>query len=200
MNSFILRAKPHDIDREEEFLEGRLSIGWPCNQSLEGADRDQIKGILSSFYEGLSEVSISMVDLFVHMPKDAIILTPSLQDKTLIHLFKTTSNYKYDPLSDNEKAGNPHFINAIYLKTVVRNLLPKPVLKSLSGARKTLSRISQHYGILDEYISNNFQVNRGVKPKYNKFQCEAIDVIYNLLDSEDEHVRLKAAIAIIELS
>jgi len=198
MNAYILRAKPHGIDQEEEFLSGQISVGWPCGKSLENCDRGVIASTLAKSYNTLSEISISMVDLFVHMPEGSIVLSPSINNKSLIHIFKTTSGYQYDSSKDNAACGNPHFIEAEHLKTVSRNTLPSPVFKSLSGARKTLSRISQHYGILDNYISSGFNVTKKIVNNTDG-PIDATTVLYDLLSSEDEHIRLQAAIAVLNL-
>jgi len=197
MNAYILRSKPNGINRESEFLGGRVSIGWPCGESLSGKDRDDISIILTKRYSDISEISVSMVKLFVQMPVGSIVLTPSLQDKSLIHILRTNSTYKYDHLS--EANGNPHFIQAEYLKTVPRSKLPKAVIRSLSGARKTFSRISQHFDLLDEFIGSGFEADIEIPPALIGSKAEAINVLYDLLSSENEKIRLQAAVAIMEL-
>lgn len=199
MSAYILRAKPHGKDRENDFLAGQISIGWPCGQSFLGKNRDELAKILSTAYPEVSETSISMVDLFVKMPSGSIILTPSIQDKSLIHIFKTLSTCKYSPSADNDEVGNPHFIEAEYLKTVPRINLPEAVVSSLSGARKTLSRISQHFERLDDFIDANFNVEAELPSELHSNKAEALQVLYELLNSQDENIRLQAAIAIIKL-
>ena len=152
MSAYILRALPHNINREDQFLTGRLSIGWPVNRNFQNLDRSEIKEILENEYDDISGIKISMVEQFVHMPKGSIILSPSVNDKLLIHIFKTTSKYRYDATKDNDTDGNPHYIEAEFLKTVTRKSLPNEVLKSLSGALKTLSNISQHNQVLEDFI------------------------------------------------
>ena len=139
-----------------------------------------------------------MVDLFVNMPVGSIVLTPSIKDKAQVHIFKTSSAYQYDKSADNDERGNPHFINVTHVKTVSRANLPPAVIRSLSGARKTLSRISQYFDLLDEYISSDFDAESVVTYAVSEGKTEAFNVLYELLNSEDENVRLKAAIAILE--
>jgi hypothetical protein len=198
MNAYILRAKPHGKDQENEFLDGRLSIGWPCDVSFEGMNREELSSILTKKRQDITETSVSMVDLFVKMPIDSIVLTPSLQNRSLIHIFRTVSIYKYDQLADGNEKGNPHFVDAIFLKTVARDSLPKAVLRSLSGARKTLSRISQHFDLLDDFVSSGFDANLDVLPLTIDNRAEAMNVLSELLNSETESIRLQAAIAIVQ--
>lgn len=197
MNAYILRCKPHGFNREQEFLDGRISIGWPCGKSLEKKSRAEISKVLADKYDDLSEISVSMVNLFVDMPVGSIVLTPSIKNKALIHIFKTTSSYQYDSAADRADVGNPHFASVEFLKTVSRADLPPAVIRSLSGARKTLSRISQHFDLLDEYISSNFEVESTSEMSVLGNRAEALNVLYELLGSEDENIRLNAAIAIL---
>ena len=198
MNAYILRAKPHGKNQESEFLDGRLSVGWPCGVNFEEKTREELSSILIGKYPEITETSVSMVDLFVKMPITSIVLTPSLQDRSLIHIFRTTSIYKYDHPADLDEKGNPHFVEAEFLKTVARDSLPKAVLRSLSGARKTLSRISQHYDILDDFVSSGFDADLDVLPSSEGNRAEAMNVLYELLSSDDDSIRLQAAIAIVE--
>lgn len=199
MNAYILRAKPHRKNREKSFLDGRISIGWPCGESFEGKNRAEISVILTNIDAEISEISVSMVGLFVEMPIGSIVLTPSLQDKSLIHLLRTTSTYKYDSAADSDDIGNPHYIDAEHLKTVPRSTLPKAVLRSLSGARKTLSRISQHFELLADFINAGFEVDPETQLDSRDSRVEAVKVLYDLLSSNNENIRLQAAIAIIGL-
>ncbi len=199
MNAYILRSKPHGKHRENEFLAGKISIGWPCGESLEKKTREEISNILIKEYPEISEISVSMVGLFVKIPIGSIILTPSLQNKSLIHILKTTNTYKYDSSADNDAIGNPHFIEADYLKTLPRVSLPKAVVRSLSGARKTLSRISQHFDLLDDFIGSGFNADEELLSDSTNNKAEALDVLYELLSSDNENIRLQAAIAIVGL-
>ncbi|EMN4468569.1 MULTISPECIES: hypothetical protein [Aeromonas] len=198
MNAYILRCKPHGFNREQDFLEGRISIGWPGVGNLDNKSREEVSELLGQKYGDLSQISVSMVDLFVNMPVGSIVLTPSIKDKAQVHIFKTSSAYQYDKSADNDERGNPHFINVTHVKTVSRANLPPAVIRSLSGARKTLSRISQYFDLLDEYISSDFDAESVVTYAVSEGKTEAFNVLYELLNSEDENVRLKAAIAILE--
>ncbi|USE70762.1 hypothetical protein CTT31_17205 [Pseudoalteromonas maricaloris] len=197
MNAYILRCKPHGFNREQEFLDGRISIGWPCGTSLANKSREEVAKTLAGRYADLSEISVSMVNLFVDMPANSIVLTPSISNKALIHIFKTTSVYQYDSDADQEDVGNPHYVTVELLKTVSRADLPPAVIRSLSGARKTLSQISQHYDLLDDYIVSGFEAESAPEVTCSGNKAEALNVLYELLASENETIRLNAAIAIL---
>lgn len=197
MNAYILRCKPHGINREQDFLDSRISIGWPCGVSLEKKSRTEISKLLAGRYSDLSEISVSMVNLFVDMPVGSIVLTPSIKNKAMIHIFKTTTAYQYDHSADSDDIGNPHFASVEFLKTVARANLPPAAIRSLSGARKTLSRISQHFDLLDDYIHSDFKAKCISVTSVLGNKEEALNVLYELLASDDESIRLNAAITIL---
>lgn len=197
MNAYILRCKPDGFNREQEFLDGRISIGWRCGKSLAKMSREEISKVLSDNYDDLSEISVSMVNLFVDISANSIVLTPSIKNKSLIHIFKVTSEYQYDYLADRDDIGNPHYATVEFLKTVPRAGLPKSVIRSLSGARKTLSQIYQHYELLDAYIRSDFELDSSPEITNSGDKSEALNVLYKLLTSENESIRLNAAIAIL---
>lgn len=193
MSAFILRSKPSGYDRETQFKNGKISIGWARGCSFEGLNRNQLSEVLG---DKKSAITLSMVQLFVHMPIGSIILTPSLNNSNLIHILITKSTYKYDASADNKEIGNPHYIEANFLKTIPKKSLPNEVLHSLSGARKTLSRISQYYDVLTSFINRGFEVeNEKIRLSSNseEVKSEAIRVVFELLSSQSEEIRLKAA-------
>jgi predicted Zn-ribbon and HTH transcriptional regulator len=193
VSAFILRSKPSGYDRETQFKNGKISIGWARGCSFEGLTRNKLSEVLS---DKTSATTLSMVQLFVHMPVGSIVLTPSLENSNLIHIFITTSTYKYDASSDNKEIGNPHYIEANFLKTIPKKSLPNEVLHSLSGARKTLSRISQYYDVLTSFINRGFDVeDEKIHSSSNcdEMKSEAMKVVFELLSSQNEEIRLKAA-------
>lgn len=201
MSSYIMRSKPHGKNRETKFLEGYISIGWPCGESLEGKNKEGINSTISAKYPDIKPTSLSMIHHFVQMPIGSIVLTPSIKDKSLIHCFKTISTYKYDKNSDTGEIGNPHYIEVEYLKTVRRTDLPEAIINSLSGAQKTLSNISKHNDILNDFINNSSEkvldiLNEAERKK--RVHNQLINMLYELTDSENENVRLGAIVAILE--
>jgi hypothetical protein len=197
MNSYILRSKPHDFNREDEFLAGKISIGWPCGVDLEGKDRSAVSAFLHKRYHKITETAVSMVMMFLSIPVNSIILTPSVNNRNQIHVFRTITAYRYIKEADNDEIGNPHTINIEHLKTITRDSLPVAVLRSLSGAKKTLSRISQHSDLLNDFIESGFDNDvDSVSPSICNKE-EALKVLQELLSSEDESIRLQAALGIL---
>ena len=100
-NVFVLRAKPSGIDREDQFLDGTISIGWGVGESLKGMSRDTIEQKLIAKYGNFKAVNVTQVCFFVSLPIGSIILTPSNKSRD-IHIFKTTSEYIYTPENETE--------------------------------------------------------------------------------------------------
>jgi len=194
MNIYILRAKPHNRNRENEFLNGKISIGWPCSQNLDGKKRNELETILKEKYSAISTINISQVEQFINIPQDSIVITPSIKNKSLIHLFKTRSTYKYNPINDNNEIGNPHFIDVELIKTIERLELPENIRRSLSGARKTVSNISKHSKIMEAFLNNENPISSELT---NQRKEEVLNVLEELLKSDNEEIRLKASIELL---
>ena len=191
MNIYILRSKPHNNNREDEFLNGRISIGWPCNHNLNLLKRPDLAIILKKNYSNMSEINISQVEQFINMPNNSIVITPSINNKNQVHIFKTISTYQYDLSKDNEEIGNPHFIDVILIKTIEKSKLPEDIKRSLSGARKTVSNISKHSRIMESFLSKKDNNSN------NEQREESIKVLKELLKSKNEEIRLKASIELL---
>lgn len=191
MNIYILRSKPHYYNRENEFLNGKISIGWPCNHNLNLLPRLDLEIILKKRYSDISGINISQVEHFINMPSNSIVITPSIKDKKQVHIFKTTSTYQYDISKDNDLIGNPHFIDAKLIKTIQKSELPEDVMKSLSGARKAVSNISKHSKIVLSFLSEKDN------PIYDNKRAKGLKVLEELLKSDNEEIRLKASIELL---
>lgn len=191
MNTYILRSKPHYNNREDEFLNGRISIGWPCNHNLNLKKRHDLEIILKKKYLDMSKINISQVEQFINMPNNSIAITPSIKDKSQVHIFKTISTYQYDASKDNEEIGNPHFIDVNLIKTIQKSELPEDVKKSLSGARKTVSNISKHSKLMESFLSAKDDIS------YPRKREKVIKVLEELLHSDNEEIRLKASIELL---
>lgn len=198
-NLYLVRCKPHGIDREQEFIGGRISIGWPCEESLEGMNRDEISDTLADKYD-MSGISVSMVDQFVKMKEGSIVLAPSLE-KDDIHVLRTTSSYIHE--IDKVEDGNPHCINGEYLCSVQRCDMPNSMGKSLRGARKTVSRLFRHNRTFHSFLEKGCQ--ECAAEEHEDLENMAVDreaaltVLKELLASKDDNIRLQAAIALVNL-
>lgn len=193
----IVRAKPDGINREDQFLAGIVSIGWPTNTSLESKDRKAIEAILENAFPDLSAISITQVCIFTKLSPGSIILTPSYKSRD-IHIFRAISSYTFK--SEWISEGNPHTVKVEHIKTVKRSEFSEIVNRALTAARKTVTNFDKYSKEILETLGN------GKKPdveKHPSLQCDtetiaaAHQALKELLKSDNEEIRLKAALALL---
>lgn len=200
-NVFVIRAKPHGTNREDQFLSGTISIGWPTKESLEKMDWKAIEKTMKPLYPDISTISITQIHNFVRMPVGSIILTPSYKNRD-IHVFETISGYSYIPEWSTDEIGNPHTIKVNYLKTLIRDHFSETVNRALLAAKKTVTDFSKYSNEILLIISNEFE--NAICPKNEKAsqekdaELEARNTLKELLKSSNEEIRLKAALALLD--
>ena len=198
---FVVRAKPHGTDREDQFLAGTISIGWPTDESLRGKDWYAIEKILKPAYPKITTMSITQVHNFVHIPIGSIILTPSYKNRD-IHIFETISDYSYISEWSNEKIGNPHTIKVNYLKTLSRNQFSEIINRALLAAKRTVTNFSKYSNeilmIIENDIANTKDTKGSKSTQENDAEIEARRTLKELLKSSNEEIRLKAALALLD--
>lgn len=206
MKVFVVRAKPHGVDRESQFLSGIISIGWPTSESLANKNRVELAKILrDKFNDDMSEIAITMVQSFIDIPVGSIVLTPSYQSSN-IHVFQTTSTYRYVAEWSDDDVGNPHVIEAKYLRTVSRQQFSIIVQKALKSAKRTVSNFSKYSNEILDVAFESFdtidleknQSSKGLQEAYEgNDELEARQTLKELLKSDNDEVRLKAALALL---
>lgn len=196
---FVVRCKPHDIIKEDEFLKGTLSVGWPSLGNLTGMTREQIEPIFNSSYPSHGPIRLSQLYNFITIPKGTAVLTPSVYNRD-VHLFITTSGYIYnkeqdifDNNADNKDKGNPHQIKARFIKTLAREDFSTKLQAALNAAKRTVTNLSVYMPEIEAILNNEKVENTD-----NKYRDEALETLSKLLKSEDENIRLQAAINILK--
>jgi hypothetical protein len=199
----VVRAKPHGFDREAEFMNGLISIGWPVGCSFEGKNRSQIGDFLDSI--GLrTELAISQIQNFVSLPSGSIILNPSIQSRK-VHVFVESGPYFYRQELEKEPKtgeafGNPHTIQAKYLRSLPRTSFPDIVQRALNAARKTVTRFDKYAESIHSVINQESdQSGQLASSGSSEIKKEVIDSLRELLKSPKEETRLKAALALKDL-
>lgn len=197
---FVVRAKPHGIDREDQFISGTISIGWPTNESLKDKDWYAIEKIIKSVNPEITTLSITQIHNFVHIPIGTIILTPSYKNRD-IHIFETISDYSYIPEWSDDKIGNPHTIKVNYLKTLSRNHFSEIVNRALLAAKRTVTNFSKYSNEILMIIENDTGKMRDETGlnciQKNDTEIEARQTLKELLNSSNEEIRLRAALALL---
>lgn len=199
----VVRSKPHGFDREKEFLNGVISIGWPVGLSFAGASREEIASMLEA-HGKYTELEVSQIFNFVHLPPGSIILTPSTSTRE-VHVFAETKAYSYRPEMDidpgqNQKWGNPHVIEAKHVRSVSREIFPENVQRALKAARKTVTRFTKYADDIREALARAAQGQATAPPLPEaELKREIVDALRGLLRSPNEDTKLRAALALKEL-
>ncbi|CAN2041354.1 conserved hypothetical protein [Candidatus Magnetomoraceae bacterium gMMP-15] len=208
---YFIRCKPHGIPREDQFRQGFISIGWPTGLSFEGKNWEEIaETIKNTRGEKPKSLEVTQCYNFVNIPIGSIILTPSVEDTEKIYVFKTLTSYEYDP--DRENDGNPHTIRSALFKTVNRNTFTDQVQRSMRAARRTVTNFSKYAdeilktvgsAILDYEIDElplPPPIDKPVKKKEYKEDEKSVAkaALRELLNSDNEEIKLKAALALLE--
>ena len=197
----LVRAKPHNHDRESEFKNGVVSIGWPVGSSFEGKTREQIGDLLDE-NGWLKPIAISEIWNFVNLPPGSIILSPSLETRE-IHVLVESEPYFYrpeledDPGTDEQPWGNPHTIKAKYLKSLPREKFPMEVQRALNAARKAVTRFDKYAEKIKAVIAG--ESNQAGNLSYaaaSDLKQEVVGTLRELLRSSEEATRLQAALAL----
>ncbi|QTA80887.1 Uncharacterized protein dnl_32020 [Desulfonema limicola] len=210
---YFLRSKPSGRDREEEFLKGELSIGWAYGESFKNKDKEEIAVTMKKVWPDAGSLDFTQCYNFATIPIGSIVLTPSLKDPSNINVFKTISEYMYKP--EFEDAGNPHQIKAILVKTVKRNSFSEPFKRSMQAARRTITIMSKYIDDIlktvghdvidyeiDPYVPIETENTRNKSGKtedlnlYN-YKLSAKAALHELLKSDNDEIKLKAALALM---
>ncbi len=156
-NYWLLRAKPHNVDRIEEFLtQNIVAVGWPGIPDLSQLNKDILKEKLHEQYPNASNRDISLdaniLNRFSNEMKiDDIIVTPTEKD---VYFFKITSNYFYEISKATENEGYPHQRNVELLKSVSRYQLIESLKKPLR-TRYALADINNYSDEIDNLLTGN---------------------------------------------
>jgi len=213
--AYLIRSKPDGRDREADFLNGDITIGWPHGKSLGGKKKDEINYQMNKKWSDISSLDVTQCYNFANIPKGSIVLTPSLKNPAKIHIFKTISTYRYNP--EHESAGNPHHIFAAHINTVSRSEFSEMFKRSMKAARRTVTVMSKYIDDILKAVGNDvidyepddeelLKIKKADEVKTGKLQesnltddkAAAKAALHELLKSDNEEIKLKAALALME--
>lgn len=190
---WMVRPLPHEIDRLDVFLEEELvAVGYPVGQSFEDCSYNDLRNILKSkgWQEGLRNVNI----LVLSMNVGDLVLVPSV-DKKYVYFAEVTSDYIYEESVDTLDLGYPHQRKVKWLfdkEPLLRATFPEELLGSLRYPGAT-SDFTKHSAIIEQLI------NGEVFEQTSEVEEKALKVVEDLLESENEDIRLKAAQILLSL-
>lgn len=195
MNIFMLRSKPHNIQRIDVFLKDKVvAIGWTPTGSLEGATKEEIREILTSLgYEGQSlSTNLGMVNSFVRVMQENDLVV--IRQGDIVHLGRV-GPYKW-----REKYEDMYMAHTRSVEWITT--IPFQELNaSLQSLLKNIKTIARYPGTLEESGLNKYLSNGEGEPSETKTTIEnKEDLIANTIEilkdlsnnAKDEKVRLEA--------
>lgn len=185
---WLLRPLPHGTDNLENFLENDfIAVGYPVGRDLSEYNYDAMRNILkeNNMEEGIG----NLYSLVKGMSRGDIIVVPSTNKKD-IYFAEITSSYFYEQKVDKDEVGlgYPHQRKVKWLmekQSILRSDLPDELRGSLRypGA---VADLTKHASLIEELIQSSTMESTSLK-------MLAVDTIKDLLNSENEELRLQAA-------
>jgi hypothetical protein len=196
----LIRPLPHGIDRENDFVNGIISLGYPLVDDLREKQKILSKEeIMSRAKEPYGDRNISLVAHQIHnfatLPIGSIVVTPSLKSRDL-HFLETVGEYYFEPDAKDDEIGNPHQIKVKLLKTVPRIIFSAAFQSMLNAAKKAVTEISGTNR--DEALkvaSEDILTVTAANPLAQKIERTLLD----LLSSNNSEIRHNAALELLEI-
>lgn len=199
MNIFQIKTQPHGTERIDLFIkQGFVCIGYPGIGDLTNVDKDEIRDRLQQQYKWTGSQlgnHLGIVNAFVNtMKKDDSVL---INENEWVHIGKL-DDYKYD--SNFESEGMCHRRNVTWIGKVKRDSLNEYVRELLRN-RSIVTKFKHPADIaeLDKALENNPAKSTNIKID-EEILTRAIQVLNIALQSENEEIRVKAALGLLQYS
>lgn len=198
MNIFMLRSKPHNIERLPLFLEKNLiAIGWHATGDLTGKTLEQIREILQDKYgyEGQSlRTHLGTVNMFVNiMSEGDLVLIRDKNNNDSVHIGKINGPYEWrDEYLD---LFMPHTRSVKWLVSVPYNSLNASIQTLLKNVRTTCKYPGSYdESELDQFINCSTEENEIESDSNQQVIDDMLSILKDLAhNAKDEKVRLDAA-------
>jgi restriction system protein len=193
VNVWLLRPLPHGTNHMKDFLEDDfIAVGYPVGMELSQYDYGQIRKILRQHN---MEEGIGNVNILVHeMQKGDYVIVPD-DNKKDVYVCRVASDYHYvQNLDIDEKGlGYPHQRKVEWLfdkKALLRSELPEE-LKGSMRYPGAVADLTKHYDVIKKVINGTPVIDTPLEER-------AFEVVKEMLNSKDPHLRLKAAEIILK--
>ncbi|WP_236896766.1 hypothetical protein [Clostridium beijerinckii] len=197
MNIFQLKTQPEGIERGALFInENFICIGYNKLDDLTNKDKDEIREEIKEKYNcdgGKLANHLGNVNAFVNtMTKGDIVF---ITENDWVHM-GNIGDYEYD--SDKKQLGMCHRRNVNWIRKVQKYEL-NDYVRELLRNRSIITKFKHPTDIaeLDKFLIGSNTVNNEEIINYNIIE-KALNVLTNALDSENEEIRVKAAIGLLK--
>ena len=199
MNIFQIKTQPLGTERIDLFLtQGFICIGYPGIGDLTDVDKDEIRGRIQDKYKCTGSKlgnHLGVVNAFVNtMKKEDIVL---INENGWVHIGKL-GNYKYD--IKTESTGMSHRREVEWIGKVKKENLNGDV-KELLRNRSIVTKFKHPSDIaqLDEVLANEPTKSTNINID-EEMLTRAIEVLNISLHSDNEKIRVEAAVALLQYS
>lgn len=207
---WMVRAFPDQIDRKEEFLENDIiAVYWGVGDLTECLNKHQIEESVAQLDLAPRDASlkVGLLDRFRNLmqPNDYVIVP--YHDVFYTGIIK--SDYYFDP--NSQRFEHQRKVEWLFdKKSFSRDELPEAIqitIKSQLG----LVGMDKHESIFMKYLNHKLGIetddlsndSNGIpqtESELNSLVVDALKIIKDEINSDDPDRRLKAAIAVMELS
>ncbi|WP_214728934.1 hypothetical protein [Exiguobacterium sp. s168] len=194
MSIFMLRSKPHNIERIDHFLtKNEVAIGWSETGDLTGFNKEDIRNVLSDLgYQGQSlSTNLGLVNSFINEMKNGDVVL--IREKEIVHV-GFIGDYKWK--KEYEDKFMTHTRPVEWKVDIPFNELSASMQSLLKNIRTICkSKESLEESGLVQHLSKDYLEEEKVSMKLDNDEIlnEAIDVLRTLMKgSEDETIRLEA--------
>lgn len=197
MNIFQIKTQPEGVEKKDEFLaEGYVCIGYSDADDFSNLDREQLREKLNLVYGWESSqlgTHLGNVNAFVNtMEVDDIVL---ITDNEWVHIGRL-GEYKFELQFIDEGTCHRRYVK--WLGKVEKYKLNEYV-KELLRNRSIVTKFKHPYDIAElDKILNSKDLNTNTIKKDNTAIQKAIDILVKALDSNDEKIRVEAAVGLLK--
>lgn len=137
-NAWVVRPKPHEYNRLDEFLEdGLVAIGWPDYGDLSGYSKTDIREMIEGRHDWSPQKTgqvVGMINRFVNdIETGDFVLVPSGGN---VYLGRIQTDYDFDENKSSDDTGYPHQRKVEWSfggSAINRSSLPGKLHDSLKG-------------------------------------------------------------------
>lgn len=192
MNIFHIKTKANGIDMTQDFIEKSfICIGYSNIGNLSNKSKDEIKYSLEDNYGYINSqlrYHANIVNLFINTIKKGDVVL--INENNWVHI-GIIGDYEY--ILENESKGTAHIRPVYWIKELEKDKLNNYV-KDFLKSRNPLTKFPHPFDIseLGTLIGSPTLIE-----EREFLRNEALKVVKNALKSENEKIRLQAALALL---
>lgn len=189
MKAWVIRPKPHNINRIREFLSEQIvAIGWPDLGTFVGKNKEEIKAELANYHLDYSRnelnKALSTVNTFVNIIEiDDIVIVP---DKDDIYFCRIISDYYYNQSKASPSDGYSHQRKIEWIKGPIKRKNIPDSLRSSMRSQLTLFKPNININDILEFLN----VTSTTSQQISRIEKGYIEFDYPIRLNEKAYIRV----------